>query len=129
MTHANAQSVRAAYEAFAAADIDAVSNFIAEDCVWHITASGVLTGDYKGRDAVLGFLGRLMEETGGTFRVETHAVLGDDDHAVALNLTTGTRNGQTFTTKQSAVYHMRDGQTTEAWFFYDDAATIDKFFS
>lgn len=129
MAHPNADAVRAAYEAFASGDIEAVSNFIAQDSVWHVKTSGPLSGDYRGRDAVLGFLGRLMEETGGTFKVELHDVVADDNHSVALLDNSATRNGKSVNTKQAAVYHMRDGQTTEAWFLYEDGPAVAEVFA
>lgn len=124
MAPPNADLIRGAYQAFNSGDMVSVANFIAENSVWHITASGPLTGDYKGRDAVLGFLGRLMEETGGTFKVELHNVVADDDHAVALLDVSVTRNGKSAAGKQAAVYHIAKGQSTEAWFLYDDGPAM-----
>ena len=129
MASSNADAVRAAYQAFGSGDIETVANFLAEDSVWHVTGSGVLSGDYKGRDGVLGFLGKLMEETGGTFKTELHEVVADDAHAVALIDVSATRNGKSVNAKQAAVYHMRDGQSTEAWFMYDDGAAVAELFS
>ena len=129
MANSDADAVRAAYKAFGAGDIEAVARFIAEDCVWHITATGTLTGDYAGRDNVLGFLGRLMEETAGTFKTDLHDVVADDDHAVALLEVSASRNDRSFVSKQAAVYHMRDGQTVEAWFLYADGAAVDELFA
>ena len=124
MGHPNADVVRAAYQAFNTGDMAGVANFIAENSVWHIQATGSLTGDYKGRDAVLGFLGKLAEETGGTFKVEVHNVVADDDHAVALLDVSASRNGKSAAGKQAAVYHIENGQSTEAWFLYDDGPTM-----
>lgn len=129
MTHPNAGVVNDAYNAFAAGDIEAVAKFLADDTVWHITGSGVLDGDYKGPDQVLGFLGRLMEETGGTWRSDVHDVVANDEHAVALVTVTASRGGQSLTTNQSAVFHLRSGQTTEAWFHYPDGAAVAGLFA
>jgi ketosteroid isomerase-like protein len=65
--HVNVPNLRRAYDAFAAKDMATVSELIANDTVWHIGGDSHLAGDYKGKDAVLGFLGKLMERTGGTF--------------------------------------------------------------
>lgn len=124
MSHPNAEVVRAAYEAFSKGDLEGVSNFIAENCVWHIKSSGPLTGDHEGRGGVLGFLGRLMEETAGTFKTELHNVVADDDYAVALLDVSATRNGKSVSSKQAAVYRIENGQTTEAWFLYDEGAAM-----
>lgn len=127
MGHPNADVVRAAYQAFGTGDIEAVANFIAEGSVWHIVSAGSLNGDYKGRDAVLGFLGKLMEETGGTFKLDVHHVVADDEHAVALLDVSASRNGKTTATRQAAVYHIENGQSTEAWFLYEDGAAMAEF--
>jgi ketosteroid isomerase-like protein len=129
MGHRNEDVVRSAYKAFGTGDIEAVAAFIAEDSVWHIAGSGILNGDYRGRDAILGFLGRLMEETGGSFRLEVHDVLANDDHAVALLGVTASRGGNNLQTNQTAVYHMSGEQSTEAWFLYGDAAGVAEIFA
>jgi uncharacterized protein len=129
MGHPNADVVSSAYQAFDTGDLEGVANFIAENCVWHITNSGPLTGDYKGRDAILGFLGRLMEETGGTFKTRPHAVVADDDHAVVLLDVSASRNGKTMSDKQAATYHVQNGQSTEAWFLYEDGSQLADFWA
>jgi hypothetical protein len=59
--------------------------------VWHFPGQSLLTGDHRGADAVLGFFGRTMELTAGTFRAELHDVVADDQHTVGLHLGTGER--------------------------------------
>jgi hypothetical protein len=41
-----------------------------------------MAGDHRGIDAVLGFFGRTMELTAGTFRAELHDVVADDQHTL-----------------------------------------------
>jgi hypothetical protein len=46
-------------------------------------------------DDILDFFARTMELTGGTFRVELHDVVANDEHAVALYVARGEREGKT----------------------------------
>ena len=37
-----------------------LNDFFAEDILWHVGGRGQLAGDYRGRDAVYRFFGKLM---------------------------------------------------------------------
>jgi hypothetical protein len=52
-----------------------------------------LTGEHRGREAVFGLLGKLMELTEGFFCTDIHAVFADDEHGVALVVVTASRGG------------------------------------
>src|SRR4051794_28647756 len=60
------------YEAFGAGDIQTVMDLFTDDIAWHIPGKNPLAGDYHGKDQVMGFFGKLMEMTGGTFRLTIH---------------------------------------------------------
>jgi len=47
-------------------------------------AEAPLSGDHRGVDDILDFFARTMELTAGSFRVELHDVVANDEHAVAL---------------------------------------------
>lgn len=63
----------------------------------------------------MGFLGKLAEESEGTFRLDVHDILGNDEHSVALVMTHVTRKGATLDNQVVQVTHVRDGQTAEFW--------------
>lgn len=113
--HPNVEVARRAYKAFAEGDVAAMRDSWADDVTFHIRGVGRLDGDYRGPEAVLGFLGSVMEETGGTFRLEVHSVLADDEHGVTLLTQHAERGGQTRTSEVVHVVHLRDGRTTEFW--------------
>jgi len=60
----------------------------------HVKGLSSLDGDYRGPDAVIGFFGRLMEATGGTFGLDIHTIVADDEHAAVLATEHAERNGQ-----------------------------------
>jgi len=118
--HPNVELTRQGYEAFAKGDLAALSGLIAGDVTWHVLGAGPLSGDYRGRDAVFGFFGRLAEETAGTFRLDVHDVLANDEHAVALCMLSASRGNKSVEVPVANVSHIRDGKVTEFW-----AATTD----
>lgn len=127
--HPNLEAARTGYAAFAAGDMETVGPLLADDVVWHVGGDNPLSGDYTGREAVLGFFGRLMQETGGTFSNEIHDMLANDEHGVALVETSATRNGNSIEDRAVQVFHMRNGQITEFWNLATDQAAWDEFYS
>ncbi len=93
--HPNAQLVRKGYDAFVRGDMETLRAMLAADATHHVPGTGVLSGDYKGQDAILDMYRRLGEETGGTFAVELRQVLVDGrGHAVTLHHLTADRHGK-----------------------------------
>ena len=82
---------RDGYAAFAKGDFAVLNDLFAEDLLWHEPGRNQLAGDYRGRDAVTGTFGKVMEVTEGSFHIDLHAVLADDEHGVALVVTTASR--------------------------------------
>jgi ketosteroid isomerase-like protein len=127
--HPNLETARAGYEAFAKGDLAAVSDLFSDDIVWHSGGTNVLTGDYVGKEAVLGFFGLLMQETGGSFRTDIHDMLANDQHGVALVTVSATRGEGSFEGNVVHVFHMSDGKMTEFWAIPDDQNRYDEFFA
>ena len=113
MAHPNEDLIRRGYEAFNKGDTQTLREVFDPEIVWHFPGRSVLAGDHRGTDAVLGFFGRTMELTAGTFRVELHKVVADDQHTVGLHLATGEREGRTLEDQEVLVFHVRDNKVVE----------------
>jgi ketosteroid isomerase-like protein len=128
--HPNVERARRAYEAFGKGDMQAVGQLLADDILWHTGGKSVISGDYRGRDAVFGFFGKLMQETGGTFKSEVHDILANDQHNAALVTNTAERNGKRIEWRAVNISHVdRNGLTTEFWTFPENSQELDEFFS
>lgn len=130
MAHPNEDRFRAGYAAFSSGDMEALRNqFFTEDIVWHASGRNPLSGDYKGVDEVLGMFAKSFELSGGTLSVELHDVLANDEHAVALGVARGEREGKTLEDRYAHVVHLRDGKVSESWIHSGDQYAIDEFWS
>lgn len=127
--HPNLVTALAGYEAFARGDLAAVSSLLSDNIVWHSGGNNILTGDYEGKEAVLGFFGQLMQESGGTFSNDIHDMLANDDHGVALVTVTATRGDKSFEGNVVHVFHMHDDKMTEFWAFNEDQSLFDEFWA
>jgi uncharacterized protein len=124
--HPNVARFREGYAAFAEGDLAALNDLFAEDVLWHVSGRSQLAGDYRGRDAVYELFGKLIELTGGTFHLDVHALFADDEHGVALVVTTGSRAGQSVKTNNAHVVHLRDGKVVEFWDATTDPNALDE---
>lgn len=127
---ANVERARRAYEAFGKGDMATVSESLTDDTVWHIPGKSQLAGDYKGKDAVFGFFGKLMELTGGTLKLEVHDILANEEHGAVLVTENAQRNGKTLKSRAVHITHLdSEGRVKEFWSFNEDQAAVDAFYA
>ena len=127
--HPNAELLRKGYEAFDKGDMAVLTGLFAEDVVWHLPGNNPLTGVHRGRDAVFGIFAKTAELSGGTFKIELHDVLANDEHTVALTRATGSRQGRQLNSLDTDVYHVSNGKITEFWSVAEDQRLTDEFWS
>ena len=127
--HPNVAVLRKGYEAFARGDIAALNDMFAEDMVWHLSGDNLISGEHRGRDAVFAVFAKTMELTGGTFKIDLHDIVANDEHTVSLSRTSASRQGKQLDLRGADIYHIRNGKVTEWWSFTDDQRLDDEFWS
>ncbi len=128
--HPNVELARRGYAAFGSGDMDTLTELIAEDAVWHVGGRSDLSGDYKGREAIFGLFAQIAQRSEGTFSLEIHDILANDDHAVVLTkVTAGGSSGKTLSGQTADTSHIRNGQVVEFWSFNSDPYAWDEYFS
>lgn len=126
-TAENIELVRRGYEAFNTGDMATLNELFAEDAVWHVAGSGVLSGTKQGRDAVLAYFGELGARTQGDFQARVQDIVGGEDHTVAIQQTHGTNNGKTLDMSTVITFVVRDGKIAEGREYFEDTARSDDF--
>lgn len=129
MAHPNEELGRRGYEAFSAGDMDTVRALFAEDIVWHLPGRNQMSGDYKGQGEVFALFAKNMELTKGTFKLEIHDILANDEHIVALVVARAERDGKRIEDRQAHVLHVQNGKITEFWGHPGDQYAIDEFWA
>ncbi|MGB9281042.1 MAG: nuclear transport factor 2 family protein [Pseudonocardiaceae bacterium] len=125
--HAYEDMLRTVYDAFAKGDVTTVMSLLTDDIEYHVSGRSPVSGTYKGKGEVLGLFGKLMELSGGTFRIEIQDVLANDKHGVTLTIERGHRAGKTLENRAVHVWDIRDGKSTRFRGYNDD--TWDAFWS
>jgi uncharacterized protein len=119
--------IRRAYQDFESGDLDLLGVVMGPDVVWHEPGRSSLAGDYKGPEAVLGFLGQLKERSGGTFKIEVVDVLSEPERAVVLQRETAQRNGKTLDVVVAVDFEIHHGRITEVTVYQADSYRFDEF--
>ena len=108
--HPNATRAREGFERFVQGDLPALLDLFADDAVWHVPGTMVLSGTHRGRDEIVAFLRRTAELTGGTYRVDLLWTVADDEHLVALYRAEGARpDGRVLDIEQALFVELEAG--------------------
>lgn len=129
MTHPNSELLRSHLDALAGGDIEVAMSCYSDDVVFHYPGKNPLSGEYRGKEQVLGLMGRVMELSGGTFRPEVHDILASDDHVAALVTVRAERDGKKVEWKAVDLFHVLDGKLSEHWVHEVDQERVDEFWS
>jgi ketosteroid isomerase-like protein len=120
--HPDVEVVRQMTEALTSGDFETAGTYLADDIIWHEIGRAE---PRRGKAELQANMGEVDYEITGTL----HAIIGDDEHVVALIDATGTRAGKTLDYHVAEIYHVKDGRITERWAFSDDTAAITEFFA
>lgn len=98
MAHPNEKLLRIGYEAVIADGVTAVTDMFDDNIRWHVPGRHRVAGDYHGKWGVEELWRKLMGESDGTFQMEVHDVLANDEHGVALLRDRGRPRGRPWRT-------------------------------
>jgi ketosteroid isomerase-like protein len=102
----NIEQTKAAYAAFAAADIEAASANLDDQIEWIVPGNSTVSGTYRGKDEVIGFWMKLAEKG---FTTSPERFVGDDEVVVVLTSVSVEGN----TADQADVLTFRDGKVVK----------------
>lgn len=121
--------LRRGYEAFNAGDMDTFKEILAEDAVWRIGGTGGLSGEKRGRDAILGYFGELGSRSNGSIKVNVEDLALGDRYAIGIHTTHAQRDGKSLDQREILVFTISDGKIREALEFAMDSAELAHFWS
>lgn len=113
-------------------DMERFAPLVHDDCLVHYPGSHFLSGDHRGKRAVVDLYAKLYKVgiEQGTFIGEFHDAVTSDDHVCALikySLVLGA--GQQLTGEAVGVFHLENGQMREYWLLERDQRMINDLFA
>jgi uncharacterized protein len=126
--HPDITLIRKGYDAFNRADIATLSEVLAPDVEQHMAGDNLVSGDYKGRENVLAFYGKLAELTGGTYGVDIESVFTDGTgKVVVVHRQRGERDGRKITPRQALIFTVVAGKIVDLHDTTEDLEAEDAF--
>jgi ketosteroid isomerase-like protein len=124
--HPNAALVRKYLEAMTTGDMQVGAEMLSDDIEWHEIGRA---DAIRGKAALAERFG-MGSGTAPSYEItgETHDVIANDDHTIALLTAHAIRGGETLDYKVAEIYHVRDGKISGRWAFSDDTEAINAFF-
>ena|SRR5437867_4409259 len=129
MLHPNIAIVRRFYVAFIARDTARIWEFAGQDLALHVSGRSRWTGDYRGREEILGLFYRVGQMAGRSVRLTIHDVVGGEQHVVGLHKATAALPGKALDLNGTAVCHVDAGKISEIWLGWQSQRTFDEFWS
>jgi ketosteroid isomerase-like protein len=126
--HPHALLAKVAWESVSHGDVDALSEVFSDDLVWHASGRGPRSGDYRGRDDVLGYLASLGDAADRFDSTLEHVLVGEDLVAVLFRVV-GERKGRQLDTGFILLFRIEDSQIAEVWAVPRDQWAVDAFWA
>lgn len=128
LEHPNVQAIRAYQAAMARGDYEAGATVFDPAVTYTVPGNNVLSGVYKGQNEVMGYLGKLMEVTNGTYSIsEMHWLVNDQEQVVLFIKNHADRNGRSFAWEETILFEFKGGKKFNLEHFQADQAGVDAF--
>jgi uncharacterized protein len=126
--HPHARQAQAILSAVSTGHLEEIERQLTDDVVWHVGGNHPLSGDYRGRPAVMEYLRRVQALTRGSLRLQPDDILASDHH-VGIFLTAKAVAGPVVldTTMVEAIRLEDHGRWAEFWALADDQQQVDEF--
>ena len=123
--------IRDLYDARAERDWEAVGALLAAEVGYHEPGEEDHSGDFLGRDEVVGLLQKLVDVTEGTFQLEPEGFLNLEQHSAVAVRWWADRSGLRSDGYELAIYRFQDGRIAEVWFYNEpsDAEAFSRVFA
>lgn len=106
-------------------DSVAAETVLATDATLYVPGRTGLSGPYRGRAVILGFMGKLAAVTGGTFSFSTERVKSDGGVTIVLGHAACRRLGRSRSTPTVLAIKLVAGQVAEIRVFHHDEPGLD----
>ena len=116
--------------AYGTKDRETMLDSLAEGAVWHVGGTHRLSGDYQGRDAILGYFDAVRDATGNSMRLQPLEVIANERHGAAFLRVTAERNGKRLDAVVADAFRFdENGRIVEFWAANAHQSAIDEFWS
>lgn len=126
--HPLVQAIMAYQQAMATGDIAGGRSIFRDDVVYVVPGENLFSGTYHGPDEVMGYFGRLMAATAGTYAITAMHWLICGDKVLLETKNTASRGDRSLAWDEAILFEFVDGKKARIEMFQADQAAVDMFF-
>jgi ketosteroid isomerase-like protein len=123
----NVNVVKSYFAHLAKGEMEQVGQLIADDIVWHQPGNHQASGTYKGKQELFPHLGKMMEMTKGTLKLEPKYIMANNDLVSVVMHFSAQRDGASMSMDGVDLLKVQDGKIKEVWLFSEDQEAENKF--
>lgn len=115
--HPNVQTLKKFYDCFAQGDVNGMLELCSDDVTFQVSGKSKLAGKYNKVTVGSQLIGKIMELSDGTFKLEVHDIMASDQHGMVLTTDTVVKNGMKHEYRTVHVWRIQNGKPV-AWYEY-----------
>jgi uncharacterized protein len=115
--------------AVAQGKVESAKTVFHEDVEYIVPGSNIFSGTYRGPDAVMGYFGRLMSATDGSYEITEMNWLVCGNKVILETVNGASRNGHRLEWEEAILFEFKDGRKSKIEMFQADQISVDKFFT
>jgi len=112
--------VQTYFDSLAKGDMEKVGELISDDVIWHQPGKHQMSGIYNGKQELFPFLGKMMEITKGTLKLEPKMIMVNEDLVSVIIQFSATRDNAQMSMAGVDLLKIQNGQIKEVWLFSED---------
>jgi ketosteroid isomerase-like protein len=121
--------VKKGFEAFAASNMATLGELFDAGARWSSEPTGILAGNYEGRDAIFAMFAQIGEETAGTFRSIPSTMAASGDKVFVQCDVTGDRKGRKLKAGEVLIFTLAGGRVREVQLYQAEHAQTSAFWA
>jgi ketosteroid isomerase-like protein len=126
--HPNARLLKDAHECFQRGELDRLFTLFSPDMRWHVPGRHRLSGDFIGREQIVGNFRTLATVTDEYWAYPLD-YFGSDDHAVLVARVRARRGDRTLDARECLLFRVEDRRLLECWHLALDPEAWEAFFA
>ena len=123
----NLRVIKSYFDHLAKGEMEQVGQLIADDVIWHQPGNHQASGTYKGKQELFPHLGKMMELTKGTLRLEPKHMMANEDLVSVIIQFSAQREEKSMSMAGVDLLKVQDGKIKEVWLFSEDQEAEDHF--
>ena len=123
----NLSVIKSYFDHLAKGEMEQVGQLIADDVIWHQPGNHQASGVYNGKQELFPHLGKMMEITKGTLKLEPKQMMVNGDLVSVIIHFSAQREGTSMSMAGVDLLKIQDGKIKEVWLFSEDQEAENNF--